>query len=344
MGVCGLTRPYESQQECVDAVLAAYAAERDAYCQSQCGNDQACYDQCVIDYGEYNGGREVPDDPTWDDRDCGPVYDPSASPITGWSAPYINGQPATPELLDELCPLGSPPPEPWPLAEGEVKYWKTSQYTGAGTPDIRKLVFKTGSSTGDPIADALFVRGTRNDLPALPWQEADDCGSCANPPAYEYDCDPSTDDKRFYTKTVEWEFPNGAQCYDEECVCSNYYGGGPDELGNCPPQRCKVVTITVTRTDKCDSEDVVTAWKAVVIICPCALLPIMGLDPDTGDLWEAAYGYESEDECVAELGSVECSGSGWQQVRHEIYGGVRDVMPQECCEVSGYELGIGDVC
>lgn len=330
IGVCDLTRPFESQQDCVDAVLAAFAAQREAYCQSECGNDQACYDQCIIDYGEYPG------DPASDGDECGEIYVIGSDGYFGWSRPLVGGEPATPALLDDLCPAGSPPPNT-DLAEGEVAYWGTGQYTGAGTPDIHKLVFKTGSSTGDPIADALFVRGTRNDLPALPWQEADDCGSCDNPPAYEYDCDPATDDKRFYAKTVDWEFTHPSENNLQDPACPLTVS---DPLGLCPPQNCKQVTITVTRTDKCDSEDVVTEWRAIVYVCPCLLVPIIGVDSETGDLWESAYGYDSEADCIADWDNANCIGNQWQQVRHEIYNGDRELMPQGCCD-SG---GIGGTC
>jgi len=292
--VCNLTRPWNSQQECVDY----WTAQIPGY------------------PGDFAADGEL----------CGEWYSWSGTSVTaGWSAPLIDGQAATPTLLESLCPGGAPPPD---LNNyGSTFFYGTGQFTGAGTPDIHKLVFKSGSSTGDPIADALFVRGTRNDLPDLPWQEADDCGSCANPPAYEYDCDPATDDKRFYAKTVDWEFTYPTQD-PQEPACPPT---GTDPLGLCPPQNCKQVTITVTRTDKCGSTDVVTVWRAIVFICPCLITPIIGVDSETGDLWQAAYGYDSEAACIADWNNANCIGNQWQQVRHEIDGGNRQLMPQDCC-------------
>jgi hypothetical protein len=294
-GVCNLTRAFQSQQACVDYYDALY-----------------------------------PGYPYWalDGEPCGRWYNVYGY---GWSAPLIDGQPATPAMLEELCPDGANPPDF--TGDGLTYYKGTGQFTGAGTPDIHTLVFRSGQSTGDPIADALFARGTRNDLPALPWQEADDCGSCASPPAYEYDCDPATDDKRFYAKTVDWAFTHPSYNNPQEPQCPV---SGDDPLGFCPPQNCKEVTITVTRTDKCGSDDVVTEWKAIVYVCPCVLNPIIGVDPDTGDLWEAAYGYDSEAACIADWNNANCIGNQWKQVRHEIDGTNRQLMPQDCCDAGPY--------
>ena len=301
-GVCNLTRAYESKSACVTACQESLAPW---------------------------GGEPYPGFCSEDGGPCGDIYIFGG----GWSAPLVDGVLATPEILEELCPSGANPPDV--TGDGLTHYAGTPQFTGAGTPDIHKLVFRSGQSTGDPIADALFVRGTRNDLPALPWQEADDCGSCASPPAYEYDCDPATDDKRFYAKTVDWEFTHqesGPQ--DPACPlqADPYTGITSDPLGLCPPQNCKMVTITVTRTDKCGSDDVVTEWKAIVYVCPCVLSPIIGVDADTGDLWEAAYGYDSEADCIADWNNANCTGNQWKQVRHEIDGGDRQLMPQDCCD------------
>jgi hypothetical protein len=306
-GVCGLTRLYASQQDCLDAFWAGQAALAAEYCESLCGDDQACYDQCIADYPPY------PNDPTADGEPCGEVY--YAGFTLGWSAPLINGQPATPEMLAELCPNGANPPDL--TGDGLTHYAGVPYWTGStyAIPDIHRLVFKTGATAGDPIADALFERGIRNDLPDLPWEEADDCGSCDTPPAYEYDCNPATDSKRFYSKTVEIDTTS---------------------LNFCPPQDCKEVTITVSRTDKCNTPDVVTEWKAIVYICPCLAAPFFGEDAGTGDLWEAAYGYESEAECIADLGVPSCEGDQWKQVRHQVGDYPVDRVPMEtACDPSG---------
>ena len=307
-GVCNLTSNYPTQSACITA------------CQ-----------EALIPFG----GEPYPGWCAENGNPCGAWYNPQTG--FGWPAPLIDGEPATPAMLEELCPDGANPPDL--TGDGLTHYKGSGQFTGAGTPDIRKLVFKAGSSTGDPIADALFVRGTRNDLPALPWQEADDCGSCANPPAYEYDCDPATDDKRFYAKTVDWEFTHqGYGPQDPACPlqADPYTGITSDPLGLCPPQNCKEVTITVTRTDRCASGDVVTEWTAIVYVCPCVLNPIIGVDADTGDLWEAAYGYDSEADCIADWNNANCTGNQWKQVRHEIDGGTRQLMPQGCCDAGAF--------
>ncbi len=288
-GVCGLTRPYASQQDCVDAMNALYPG--------------------------------YPFDWTADGEPCGRWYSPFG-PV-GWSAPLISGQPATPALLNTLCPAGSPPPDP--DGSGQTWFWGAAMFTGGGTPDIHKLVFKAGASTGDPIADAMFDNGTQPGIFGSTWYEASDCGSCDDPPAYEEDCTPG-DDKRFYTKSVDWEFTNGdgVSCPDPE-----------DPLGFCPPQNCKRVTITVTRTDKCGASDVVTEWKAMVIICPCLTLPFFGFDEGAGDLWDDAYGYRSEAECADDLGAEECNNNQWKHIRHETDEG-RVEMPQTCCGYGQY--------
>jgi hypothetical protein len=289
-GVCNLTRAFESQEACVDYYEALF-----------------------------------PGYPNWtaDGEPCGRWYNVYGY---GWSAPKIDGQNATPTLLTSLCPDGAHPPDF--TGDGLTHYKGTGQYTGTGTPDIAKIVFKAGQSTGDPIADALFVRGTRNDLPDVPWEEADDCGSCDDPPAYEYGCDPATDDKRFYAKTVEWEFTHPTQDPQEPACPAD----GVDPLGLCPPQNCKQVTITVTRTDKCGSDDVVTEWKAIVYVCPCSIYPIIGVESQTGDLFEAAYGYEDEADCIADWNNANCIGNQWKRVRHEIEGTTRGLMPENCCD------------
>lgn len=319
-GVCNLTRWHQSQQACVDALLPEWSANAAENCLEQCGNDQECYDQCYE--------QEI-NNLTLDGGPCGEIY--FSGTLNGWSAPLIDGQPATPAVLEELCPSGANPPDF--IGDGLTHYDGTPYFTGTGTPDIHKLVFKAGSSTGDPIADALFVRGTRNDLPALPWQEADDCGSCANPPAYEYDCDPDTDSKRFYIKTVDWEYthPSSGDPQSPQCPANSV-----DPLGFCPPINCKEVTITVTRTDKCNSPAVVTTWKAIVYVCPCVTFPSLGIDSATGDLWQAAYGYDSEAECIADWDNAHCIGDQWKQVRHEIDGENRELMTQACCPAGYY--------
>jgi hypothetical protein len=76
-------------------------------------------------------------------------------------------------------------------------------------------------------------------------------------------------------------------------------------------------------------------WKAIVYVCPCLPFPIIGVDYATGDLWQAAYGYDSEADCIAEWDSAHCIGNQWKQVRHEIDGTARELMPQNCCTAGG---------
>lgn len=303
-GICNLTSNYPTRDACITA------------CQ-----------EALIPYG----GEPYPGWCAEDGNPCGNWYIPAAG--FGWPAPLIDGEFAAPAMLEELCPNGANPPDF--INDGLTHYDGTPYFTGAGTPDIHKLEFRTGSSTGDPIADALFVRGTRHDLPALPWQEADDCGSCANPPAYEYGCDPDTDSKRFYAKTVEWAYTHPSNGDPQFPLCP---ANTVDPLGFCPPINCKEVTITVTRTDQCNSPAVVTTWKAIVYVCPCVTFPSLGIDSATGDLWQAAYGYDSEAECIADWDNAHCIGDQWKQVRHEIDGGIRGLMTQGCCP-AGYGGG-----
>jgi hypothetical protein len=294
IGVCGLVRKFPSQQACVD-----YWTEQ------------------VPDY---------PFDWTDDGQPCGTWFDSTGS---GWSAPLINGYPATPAALQSLCPDGSPPPDT--LGDNNVRYWKTAQFTGQGTPDIRRLVFKTGESTGDPIADKMFEHGNLPGVPDDDWYESGDCGSCSG--EYEYDCSSSAS-KRFYTKTVEWEFSDGRSAND--CIT---YGGSycgcatlesPDVYGHCPPEGCKIVTITVTRTDKCSSPEVVTTWRAIINVCPCSGV-FLSVDGETGDLWDYAYGFKDQEDCESYLTTGQCNNNQWKNIVLED----GDPMPQQCCEDYG---------
>lgn len=295
-----ITRRYESQTDCVDALVA------------QTVSDTGWTEQEVRDaFQEY-----------WEDNDCSNniLTLTNGVVVYGWSAPYLNGSLVTLAGLNSQCPDG--PNGDFFCAPGQTGYWQVSEWNSlTGVPDIRHLVL--GASTGDWIADALLERGTQEDLPDEGWVEADDCASCASPPVLEFGCTPG-DTKVFYDKavTVEQSFPSG----------------GSDVLGFCPPQNCTLVTITVTRSNACaGGSPVVTTWSAEIAVCPCPMNAFV-VSTDGCDIDEV-YGYESEQACIDDLTednclggtpADQCGGTQWQLVRHYTSGGSRACLELAC--------------
>lgn len=308
-----ITRLYESQTECVDALVA----------------------QALIDYPGMTE-QEIRDafQATWEEQDCQNYISRVTGGSTwhGWSVPYINGEVATTTALAEQCPDGSPP-SPLSCTPGATAYWYQSEWTNTGTPDIRHLVLES-PATGDWIVDALLERGTQEDLPDEGWVEADDCASCDDPAVLESDCDPATDYKVFYDKVVTVR--------ESRDPC------GTDELDLCPPENCKIVNITVTRTNQCSpnspASPAVTEWEVEIAVCPCAgtFVFLTPLNEDDDPIVLNAYGYASEQDCIDDLtednclggtASSQCISDQWKSVRHSIDGGVRGCLDSEC--VSG---------
>lgn len=301
LGEC-ITRMYESQSECVNALVA-----------------QAVIANPTMTEAEIRAAFQS----HWEYYDCQNTI--SFPPGHGWSTPYIGETVATPDALNELCPAGSPP-SPLFGQPGDTMFWGQGEYTNSGTPDIRSLVLNN-PGTGDWIADALLARGTQHDLPALAWVEGDDCASCATPAVLEFDCNPATDNKVFYAKTVTVTESRPDPC-------------GADALNLCPPENCKVVEIKVTRTNKCASE-AITEWTVKVAVCPCsgAFITETPGNANNDPVVLEAHGYESEAACIADLtgsnclgGTAEsrCIGNQWKLVRHSVDEGVRGCLSFAC--------------
>ena len=318
-----ISRLYESQEACFDAKVAEY---RPLYPEL---TDQEIRDMFQED---------------WAEGVCGAYITASGGSLVGWSVPYIDGVVATVAALEEQCPDGAPVAPDWCLS-GATRYWYVQEFGGSSgaIPDIRKLVLAT-PGTGDWIVDALLERGTQDDLPAEGWVEADDCASCDDPAELETDCDPAADYRVFYDKTVT-----------VEDSFTNLCNSSTDALQLCPPQNCKLVTITVTRTNQCSpnspASPAVTEFEVVLAVCPCGSLVSVVVSPaneDSDPVVIDGYGYASEEDCIDDLTesnclggtpSSQCIGDAWKQVRHAI-DGTRDCMesvctracdPPECC-------------
>ncbi len=318
-----ISRLYESQEACVDAKVA----------------------QALINFPGWTE-QQIRDlfQASWEANECRDDIFFNGSTWFGWSVPYINGVIATAAVLEEQCPDGAPPAPDWCLP-GATRYWYVQEFSGSSgaIPDIRKLVLAT-PGTGDWIVDALLERGTQDDLPAEGWVEADDCASCDDPAELETDCDPAADYKVFYDKTVSVE-----DSFTDLCNSST------DALGLCPPQNCKLVTITVTKTNQCSpnspASPEVTTFTVVLAVCPCGTLVSVVVSPtneDSDPVVIDGYGYASEEDCIDDLTesnclggtpSSQCIGDAWKQVRHAI-DGTRDCLesvctracdPPECC-------------
>jgi hypothetical protein len=308
-----ITRPYESQSACFDAMVAEY---RPAFPEL---TDQEIRDMFQAD---------------WADNVCGNNITLWYGSWVGWSVPYINGVVATAAVLEQQCPNGAPPASSW-CGSDATRYWYVQEFAGSSgaTPDIRKLVLAT-PGTGDWIVDALLERGTQDDLPAEGWVEADDCASCADPAVLETDCDPAGDYKVFYSKTVT-----------VEDSFTNLCNSSTDVLQLCPPQNCKLVTITVTRTNQCSphspASPEVTSFSVILAVCPCGSLASVYSSPlnaESEPVVIDGYGYASEQDCLDDLTasnclggtpSSQCIGDAWKQVRHAI-DGTRDCLESVC--------------
>lgn len=316
-----ISRLYESQTECVDALVA----------------------QALIDYPGMTE-QEIRDafQTYWQDNDCQNYISRVTGSSTwhGWSVPYINGGVATPAALAAECPDGSPP-SPLSCLPGATAYWGQSEYTNAGIPDIRHLVLES-PATGDWIVDALLARGTQEDLPDDGWVEADDCASCDDPAELETGCDPATDYKVFYDKVVTVR--------ESRDPC------GTDELDLCPPENCKIVNITITRTNQCTpnspASPAVTEWEVEIAVCPCAgaFVFLTPLNEDNDPIVLHAYGYASEQDCIDDLTGSNCLGgtaesrciaNQWKQVRHSIDGGTRGCLTNVCVSATCVEGTVG---
>ena len=258
----------------------------------------------------------------------------------GWSVPYINGVVATPAALAAECPDGSPP-SPLFCLPGATAYWGQSEYTNTGIPDIRHLVLES-PATGDWIVDAMLERGTQEDLAG--WVEADDCASCDDPAELESDCDPATDYKVFYDKVVTVR--------ESRDPC------GTDELDLCPPENCKIVNITITRTNQCTpnspASPAVTEWEVEIAVCPCAgaFVFLTPVNEDNDPVVLHAFGYASEQDCIDDLTDSNCLGgtaesrciaNQWKQVRHSIDGGTRGCLTNVCVSATCVD-GEGGCC
>lgn len=302
-----ISRLYESQTECVDALVAQALPAFPGM------TEQELRDILQTFLETY---------------DCQNYISVVGNTWHGWSVPYINGVVATPSQLESQCPDGSPP-SPVFVPPGATTYFGIGKWTNSGIPDIRHLVLND-PATGDWIADALLARGTLEDLPAEAWVEADDCASCDDPADLEFDCDPVTDYKVFYDKVVTVRDSRPTTC-------------SVDEIDLCPPQICKIVNITVTRTDQCDSlsSPAVTQWEVEIAVCPCTA-PFVLLTPgneDSDPVVLDAYGYASEQDCIDDLegsnclgGTAEsrCIGNQWRLIRHSIDSGTRVCLGQTC--------------
>ena len=317
-----ISRLYESQSACVDAKVAQALINLPGWTEQE-----------IRDFfQEY-----------WETYDCRDDISVDGSTWFGWSVPYINGVVATAAVLEDQCPGGAPPSSFWC---GATAYWHVMEFSNATTavPDIRKLVLAS-PGTGDWIVDAMLERGTQEDLPDEGWVEADDCASCADPAVLEEACDPATDYKVFYDKTVEV-----SDSFTDLCNPST------DELSLCPPQNCKKVTITITRTNQCSpnspASPAVTTFEVVLAVCPCGTLVSVissPLNEDSDPVVIDGYGYASEQDCIDDLTitnclggtpSSRCIGNQWKMVRHAIDGSrgclesvcTRACDPPECCE------------
>lgn len=311
-----ISRLYESQTECVNALVA----------------------QALIDFPGMTE-QEIRDafQTSWETYECQNYISRVTGGNTwhGWSVPRINGVVATTDALEEQCPDGSPP-SPLFAPPGATTYFGIGKWTNSGIPDIRHLVLND-PATGDWIADALLARGTLEDLPAEAWVEADDCASCDDPADLEFDCDPVTDYKVFYDKVVTVRNSRSTMC-------------GADEIDLCPPERCKIVNIKVTRTDQCVSlsEPTVTEWEVEIAVCPCAGAFVYSTPANEDDdpVVLDAYGYASEQDCIDDLedsnclgGTAEsrCIGNQWRLIRHSIDSGTRGCLTKDCDTSCGWD-------
>lgn len=263
----------------------------------------------------------------WEETECQPYISkvPYGSGWHGWSVPYVDGVVASPAALTAKCPSGAPP-SPLNCQAGYTAYSKISEWTTGGIPVIRLLVLT--ASTGDAIADAMLTLGTLPDLPADNWLESADCGTCDTPRELEFDCAAAEGIHRaIYAKTLS---------------VRNSRVNGNDELSLCPPENCKIVTITLTRTDYCESliAPTITIWTVEVAICPCQPPFIMQTPLDDNDepIVSEAYGYQSEADCMALLDpDSACTNDQWKLVRVSDDGGVPIGLVSECVATAAVE-------
>lgn len=299
-----ISRLYESQSECVDALVA----------------------QAMIDFPSMTE-QEIRDafGAFWEETECQPYISkvPYGSDWHGWSVPYINGQVASPEALTAQCPNGSGP-SPLFCSAGYTAYNKIAAYTTGGIPEIR--LFVLSASTGDSIADSLLALGTLPDLPAEDWFEATDCATCDSPPELEFDCSGEVH-RKTYAKTVS---------------VRDSRDGNNDEIPLCPPENCKIVRVELTRTDYCDSLEspVLTTWVVEVAVCPCQDPFILetSVDDNSEPIVTNAYGHESEFDCMNDLDPDSlCTDDKWKLIRISVVEGERVFLEQECDETATVE-------